>query len=87
MAIIHPKWRTPAFSLIGQGVWGAVLTLSGHYDDLYTFAIFGMVLLTHSPSSHFSFCGERSLKFRAAIVVRDTLGCLRFMFWSGARGP
>ncbi|MGA7685480.1 MAG: amino acid permease [Terriglobales bacterium] len=44
MAIIHPKWRTPAFSLIGQGIWGAVLTLSGHYDDLYTFAIFGMVL-------------------------------------------
>src|SRR5580658_10062943 len=44
MAVIHPKWRTPAFSLIGQGVWGAVLTLSGHYDDLYTFAIFGMVL-------------------------------------------
>jgi basic amino acid/polyamine antiporter, APA family len=44
MAIIDPKWRTPAFSLIGQGIWGAVLTLSGHYDDLYTFAIFGMVL-------------------------------------------
>lgn len=44
MAIIHPKWRTPAFSLIGQGIWGAILTLSGHYDDLYTFAIFGMVL-------------------------------------------
>lgn len=44
MAIIDPKWRTPAFSLIGQGIWGAILTLSGHYDDLYTFAIFGMVL-------------------------------------------
>jgi APA family basic amino acid/polyamine antiporter len=44
MAVIHPKWRTPAFSLIGQGVWAAVLTLSGHYDDLYTYVIFGMVL-------------------------------------------
>ena len=21
MAVIHPKWRTPAFSLIGQGIW------------------------------------------------------------------
>jgi len=44
MAVIHPKWRTPAFSLIGQGVWAAVLTLSGHYDDLYTYVIFCMVL-------------------------------------------
>jgi basic amino acid/polyamine antiporter, APA family len=44
MAIIHPKWRTPAFSLIGQGVWAAILTLSGHYDDLYTYVIYGMVL-------------------------------------------
>ena len=25
MAVIHPKWRTPAFSLIGQGVWAAAL--------------------------------------------------------------
>src|ERR1700723_1292766 len=44
MAIIHPKWRTPAFSLIGQGIWAAVLTLSGRYDQLYTYVIFGMVL-------------------------------------------
>ena len=44
MAVIHPKWRTPAFSLIGQGVWAAVLTLSGRYDQLYTYVIFGMVL-------------------------------------------
>jgi basic amino acid/polyamine antiporter, APA family len=44
MAIVHPKWRTPAFSLIGQGLWAAVLTLSGRYDQLYTYVIFGMVL-------------------------------------------
>jgi APA family basic amino acid/polyamine antiporter len=44
MAVIHPKWRTPAFSLIGQGLWAAVLTLSGRYDQLYTYVIFGMVL-------------------------------------------
>ena len=44
MAIVHPKWRTPAFSLIGQGVWAALLTLSGRYDQLYTYVIFGMVL-------------------------------------------
>jgi basic amino acid/polyamine antiporter, APA family len=44
MAEIHPKWRTPAFSLIGQGIWAAVLTMSGRYDQLYTYVIFGMVL-------------------------------------------
>jgi basic amino acid/polyamine antiporter, APA family len=44
MAVIHPKWRTPAFSLIGQGIWAAVLTMSGRYDELYTYVIFGMVL-------------------------------------------
>jgi len=44
MAVIHPKWRTPAFSLIGQGIWAAVLTVSGRYDQLYTYVIFGMVL-------------------------------------------
>jgi APA family basic amino acid/polyamine antiporter len=44
MAVIHPKWRTPAFSLIGQSIWAAVLTLSGGYDRLYTYVIFGMVL-------------------------------------------
>ena len=44
MAIVHPKWRTPAFSLIGQGIWAGVLTLSGRYDQLYTYVIYGMVL-------------------------------------------
>ena len=44
MAEIHPKWRTPAFSLIGQGILAAALTLSGRYDQLYTYVIFGMVL-------------------------------------------
>jgi APA family basic amino acid/polyamine antiporter len=44
MAQIHPRWRTPAFSLIGQGIWAGVLTISGRYDWLYTYVIFGMVL-------------------------------------------
>jgi APA family basic amino acid/polyamine antiporter len=44
MAVINPKWRTPAFSLIGQGIWAALLTLSGRYDQLYTYVIYGMVL-------------------------------------------
>src|SRR5258706_1396325 len=44
MAEVHPKWRTPALSLIGQGVWACLLTVSGRYDQLYTYVIYGMVL-------------------------------------------
>ncbi len=44
MAVIHPRWRTPAFGLIGQGLWAGALTLSGRYDQLYTYVIYGMVL-------------------------------------------
>jgi APA family basic amino acid/polyamine antiporter len=44
MADVHPKWRTPALSLIGQGMWACILTLSGRYDQLYTYVIYGMVV-------------------------------------------
>ncbi len=44
MAEIHAKWRTPVVSLIGQGIWAAVLALSGRYDQLYTYVMFMMVL-------------------------------------------
>jgi basic amino acid/polyamine antiporter, APA family len=44
MARVHPKWRTPAVALIGQSAWACVLTLSGRYDQLYTYVIYGMVL-------------------------------------------
>ena len=33
-----------ALSLIGQGLWALVLTVSGRYDQLYTYVIYGMVL-------------------------------------------
>ena len=46
MAEVHPKWRTPAFALIGQAVWAGILTHSGRYDQLYTYVMFGMVLLS-----------------------------------------
>ena len=45
MAEVHPKWRTPAFALIGQAVWAGILTLSGRYDQLYTYVIFASAIL------------------------------------------
>ena len=44
MGVVHPRWRTPAFSLMIQGIWSAILTLSGRYDQLFTYAIFMGVL-------------------------------------------
>jgi basic amino acid/polyamine antiporter, APA family len=44
MGRVHPKYRTPAFSLIAIGAWSIVLALSGSYDQLYTYVMFMMVL-------------------------------------------
>jgi APA family basic amino acid/polyamine antiporter len=44
MARVHPKWRTPAFSLIAQCVWASVLAIIGLYDQLLTYAIFMMIV-------------------------------------------
>ena len=44
MARVHPRWRTPAFSLVAQGSWASVLALVGLYDQLLTYAIFMMIV-------------------------------------------
>ncbi len=44
MAEVHPKYRTPAFALIAQGVWASCLALIGLYDQLLTYAIFMMII-------------------------------------------
>src|SRR5215472_5485253 len=41
---VHPKYRTPALSLVAIGAWSIVLALSGSYDQLYTYVMFMMVL-------------------------------------------
>jgi len=44
LAEVHPRFRTPVFSLVAQGIWSAVLVFSGRYDQLYTYAIFMLTL-------------------------------------------
>ena len=39
VARVHPKYRTPSGSLVAQGVWASILTLSGTYEQLYTYVI------------------------------------------------
>ena len=44
LANVHPRWKTPVMSLVIQGIWSAVLALSGKYDQLFTYVMFMMVL-------------------------------------------
>lgn len=44
MATVHPRYRTPSFALIAQGVLAAAIALSGTYDQLFTYTTFGMIL-------------------------------------------
>ena len=37
---IHPKYRTPGKSLIIQAVWACLLTLTGTYDQIFTYVVF-----------------------------------------------
>jgi basic amino acid/polyamine antiporter, APA family len=40
LARVHPRHRTPGAAIVTQGVWAAALTLSGTYEQLYTYVIF-----------------------------------------------
>ena len=44
LACVHPRWRTPAFSLGLQAAWSCILVLSGRYDQLFTYVMLMMVL-------------------------------------------
>lgn len=45
LAEVDPRYRTPARCLIAQGVWSVLLTLSGKYDQLYTYVVFVVTLM------------------------------------------
>jgi APA family basic amino acid/polyamine antiporter len=36
---IHPRFLTPSFSIVMQGVWAAVLVLSGSYETLFSYSM------------------------------------------------
>jgi basic amino acid/polyamine antiporter, APA family len=39
-AKVHPRFKTPSFSIVMQGVWASILTLTGSYELIVTYAIF-----------------------------------------------
>jgi APA family basic amino acid/polyamine antiporter len=40
-ARLHPRWRTPAVAIVAQAIWATVLALSGGYDALTAYVVFG----------------------------------------------
>ena len=43
--VVHPRYRTPGNSIVLLCAWSCVVVLSGWYDDLYNFVIFGSWIL------------------------------------------
>lgn len=41
---VHPRHLTPSFAIIAQGLWAAVLLISGSYESLVDYAMFALWL-------------------------------------------
>jgi APA family basic amino acid/polyamine antiporter len=44
-AKVHPRFRSPGNAMLQLSLWSCVVILSGWYDDLYNFVIFGSWIL------------------------------------------
>jgi APA family basic amino acid/polyamine antiporter len=40
LAEVHPRYGTPAFAIVAGSVWAMVLTLSGTFEQLFTYVVF-----------------------------------------------
>jgi APA family basic amino acid/polyamine antiporter len=41
---IHPRYRTPSFSILLQTLWASLLALTGTFEQLFTFAMFAGIM-------------------------------------------
>src|SRR6202171_3484798 len=41
-ACVHPRYQTPGFAIVAQGVWASVLVLSGTFETLADYAVFAL---------------------------------------------
>jgi APA family basic amino acid/polyamine antiporter len=42
LAKVHPRFLTPYISIVALAAWSSVLSLSGKFEQLYTYVIFGL---------------------------------------------
>ncbi|MFN8061947.1 MAG: amino acid permease [Vicinamibacterales bacterium] len=57
---IHPTYRTPHVAIVAAAVWSAFLTLTGSYEQLFTYVTFASVLF-------FAFGGVAVFRLRAKL--------------------
>ena len=43
-ATVHPRHETPSFAIVAQGLWAAVLLVTGSYESLVDYAMFALWL-------------------------------------------
>jgi basic amino acid/polyamine antiporter, APA family len=43
---VHPRFRTPHVAIVAVTLWSIVLTLSGRYDQLFTYVMFASILFS-----------------------------------------
>jgi APA family basic amino acid/polyamine antiporter len=41
LASVHPRFLTPHISIIAMGLWALALSLSGTFEQLFTYVVFG----------------------------------------------
>jgi APA family basic amino acid/polyamine antiporter len=41
---VHPRFKTPGFSIFIQALWACLLTLSGTYEQLFTYVTFAAII-------------------------------------------
>ena len=41
---VHPRFKTPGFALIIQAIWSSLITLSGTFEQIITFAMFVSIM-------------------------------------------
>lgn len=44
IADVHPKFHTPHVSIMATGAWSAILSVTGTFEQLYTYVVFGQWL-------------------------------------------
>lgn len=44
VARVHPRFKTPALAILIQMIWSCILTLSGTFEQLFTYVVFVTVL-------------------------------------------
>jgi APA family basic amino acid/polyamine antiporter len=51
VAHVHPRFRTPGFSILIQAIWACIIVFLGTFEQLFTFAMFMAILFWTSATA------------------------------------